>query len=240
MSLNDEPQAGEPPVEIPVDDQWQEQFAGQEDAGEDAPSVSGETIPSFPHYVVRFYPGKGGFTRTKNTPMSRNQAEVLEGPSGSVGERIFDDLFLRVSKTTQKDGVTIPKSAEDYRDNVEAFQKKLNKIARVGKFHMVTPVAPVQDALDGYAKQFAFDAIVEIRESTDTYQGVTRTRNRIIWESLRALDDPASSRKAKPGTTSLDWARMKIEEIDKATAARNTLAGRTAGGVSRKPGTLND
>jgi len=132
--LNDDPNAGngDEQVNIPIDEDWAEQFAGQEDVGEDAPRVSGQTIQTFPFYHVRFHPGKGGFTKKKQTPMARCSCEVVAGPEGTVGERVFDDIFLRVSKTTMVDGMDVPKSPGDYEEDKGNFQKKLNKIARVG------------------------------------------------------------------------------------------------------------
>ena len=244
--LNEEPNvAGAPTYEVPVDDAWAEQFEGQEDAGEDAPSVSGETLPTFPYYLVHFDKGKGGFTKgEKKTPVARTSCTISGGPEDTEGERVFDDLFLRVSKTTQENGLVVPKSEKKYKEDCGNFQRKLNKIARVGKFATAFPQAPIEDAIEAYAKQFevggGFDGVVEIRESTETYKGVTRTRNRIIWESLRALDDPAVSRKAKPGMSALDEAREKIEAADKASAAKGSRDGKTAGSVSRVGAGLSD
>lgn len=230
--------------DVPVDDAWAEQFEGQEQAGEGEASILGETLPAFPYYVVRFDRGKGGFTRgEKHTPVARVSCKVVEGPSDSVGARVFDDIFLRVSKTTTENGLVVPKSAKQYQEDVQASHERLNRIARVGKFAVAKPQAPNEDAIDAYAQQFGnpgFDAVLQLLESTDTYNNVTRTKNRIWWKNLRALDDPAIGRKAKPGQSALDQAREKIEEANKAAAARNPNAGRTASSVSRKPGSLAD
>ncbi len=244
--LNEEPNvAGAPTYEVPVDGAWAEQFEGQEAAGEDAATVSGETIPSFAYYVVHFDKGKGAFSRgEKKTPMARISLIISSGPIGSERERVFDDLYLRVSKTTEENGLVVPKTDKKYKEDCEAFQKKLNKIARVGKFATAKPQAPTEDALEAYAKQFevggGFDAVLEIREQTSTYLGVTRTQNRIAWQGLRALDDPAISKKAKPGTSALDEAREKIEAADKASAAKGSRDGKTAGSVSRVGAGLSD
>jgi len=228
-----------PPYDVSVDDSWAEQFAGQEDAGEDAPSVSGGTVPSFAYYLVHFDKGRGAFSKgEKKTPMARVSLTISGGPSGTEDERVFDDLYLRVSKTTLENGLLVPKTDKKYKEDCEAFRKKLNKIARIGKFATASPQAPVEDALEAYAKQFevggGFDAVVEIREQPNTYMGVTRMQNRIAWQSLRALDDPAVSRKAKPGTSALDEAREMIEAADKANAAKGSRDGKTAGSLSRK------
>jgi hypothetical protein len=244
--LNEDPNVESTPTfDIPVDDAWAEQFDGQEEAGEDAPSVSGGTIPSFPYYVVHFDKGTGGFTKgEKKTPVARPSCTISEGLDGTEGERVFGDLFLRVSKTTVDNGLVVPKTDKKYKEDCEAFRKKLNKVARVGKFATASPQAPTEEAIDAYAKQFeaggGFDAIVEIREQPNTYMGVTRMQNRIIWESMRALDDPAVSRKAKPGTSAADEAREKIEAADKASAAKGSRDGKTAGSLSRKAGGLSD
>jgi hypothetical protein len=237
MSLNEDPAiAGQQPTpDIPVDDGWAEQFAGQEEAGEIAPKISGQTIPTFQFYRVKFHPGKGGLSRgAKKTPLARIHGEILDGPEGTVGERVFEDMYLRVSKTTTENGLEVPKSEKDYDEDCGNFQYRLNKIARVGKFESIRPTAPVEEALTAYAQQFDFEAIIEIRESSDTWQGVTRMRNRFIWESLRGIDDPAITKKAKPGTTALQEATEKIEAADKAAAMRAGKDGRTAGSVARR------
>jgi len=51
------------------------------------------------------------------------------------------------------------------------------------------------------------------------------------------LDDPAVSKKAKPGTTALAEATEKIAVSDK-NAAKKGADGRTAGSVARRSGGL--
>lgn len=226
----------QPAADVPVDDGWQEQFAGAEDAGEDAPKVGGQTIPSFPYYFIKGISGKAGFTKKKQSPVIRPGMQIVNGPDGTIGETVFDDLYLLINRTTQVEGVEVPKDAEEYAEQVKKNLKKLNKIARVGKFGQAHPLNGSKTALETYAKQFeSFPlSVVEIRESTETYEGNTRTRNRIIWESLRAVDDPASSKKAKPGTTAGQEAEAAIEAANKAAANKAGKDGRTAGSVTRK------
>ena len=231
-----------------ADDGWAEQFAGQEAAGEDPAKISGQTVPSFGFYGVHFFTGKGGFTKQKKSPTVRIGATITAGPAGTVDTIVWDDLYLLVSKTkTEKVGdqlVESPKDATDFADDVEARNKKLNKLARVGKFGQAAPANASKTALDAYAAQFeginkaGFDGVVEIRESTEEYQGVSRTRNRIILESLRAPDEPATKAGQKKGfKTAADEMLAMIEAAD-ATAARKAGKGdgRTAGSVVRKAG----
>lgn len=239
--LNDENVGADAVAAGYIDEDWAEQFAGQDEAGEEAPRVSGQTIPTFPYYVLQFDKGKGAVSANAKTPMARVSAVVVEGPAGTVGERVFDDLFLRVSKTTFADGVKVQKEAEKYGTDLENFRKKLNKIARVGGFELSHPTGASIEALDAYAKQFerggdGFLAIAEVRESSDTYQGVTRIRNRIIWESLRSLDEPATSKKAKPGTNAYDEAVEQIAARNKSLAGKAGGDGRTAGSVAGRGG----
>ena len=227
-------------VDTYVDEDWANQFDGMDDAGEVAPVVSGQTIPSFGYYHLRFVNGKGAISSGKaKSPMARLQAVVVNGPDGTVGERLFDDLYLRVSKTTTEDGVAVPKDADTYTEHCEKFQHTLNKIARIGSFELSHPTAAAVEALDAYAQQFGvkgdggFDAICEVSESTDTWQGVTRTRNRIRLQSLRALDDPAIGKRMAPGTSAQEESIIKVNERNTVMAARAGGSGRTAASVSR-------
>lgn len=220
-------------------------YVGGEDAGEDAPRVSGQTVPSFPYYLFHFSAGKGSEAKKKKTPLARVGGTVKAGPDGTEDSPVFDDLYLKVSKTTMDNGCEVPKDAQDYEDDKKSFQKKLNKIARVGKFGKAFPVDRSKDAVNAYAEQFkageGFDCIIEIRESTDTYEGVTRTRNRIVFESMRALDDPPTKAGLKKGyKTALEEAEAMIAAANKVSAGKAQGAGRTAGSVTRKPGSLSD
>lgn len=220
-------------------------YAGGEDAGEDAPRVSGQTVQSFPYYIFHFNAGKGGEAKKKKTPLARVGGFIKGGPEGTEDSPVFDDLYLKVSKTRMEDGVEVPKEAADYEDDKTAFQKKLNKIARIGKFGKAFPVDRSKDAVNAYAEQFkaadGFDCIIEIRESTDTYEGVTRSRNRIIFESMRAVDDPPTKQGLKKGyKTALEEAEAMIAAANKVSAGKAQGAGRTAGSVTRKPGALAD
>jgi len=228
-------------VDSYVDEDWADQFDGMDEAGEVAPVVSGQTIPSFGYYVLRFVNGKGAISSgAAKTPLARLQAVVQNGPDGTVGERLFDDFYLRVSKTTTEDGVKVPKDAELYAEHVKLFQNSLNKIARIGQFELPHPTAAAVEALDTYAQQFGvkgeggFTAICEVSESTDTWQGVTRTRNRMRLLSLRAVDDPCIGKRMPPGTSALEEAMIKIEEKNRIMATREAGVGRTASSVSRR------
>lgn len=238
----------DPAVQIPVDDGWVDQFSGQDQAGEEPPKVSGQTVPSFGFYGVHFFAGKGGFTKNKKSPTVRFGATITAGPAGTGDTIVWDDLYLLVSKTkTEKVGeqvVESPKDAGDFADDVKSRNQKLNKLARVGKFGQAAPVNGSKAALDAYAAQFeginkaGFDGIVEIRESTEEYQGVSRTRNRIILESLRANDEPATKAGQKKGFKDAASEMLAAIEAADAVAAKKAGKGdgRTAGSVTRKGG----
>jgi len=231
-----------------VDEEWGSQFQGA-DVAEEPPKLSDQTIPTFPYYVVHVKNAKGGLTKGEaKTPVARIVAQVLEGLTGTEGTIIFDDLYLRTSKTTKQDGVVVPKDASDFQDDADALKAKLLKIARIGKFEKPYPTDFPGDPgtkAAGYATQFAgpgeqwFDVIVEIRESLNKYNGVEKLQNKIIWESARALDDKAAGKKAKPGTSALEEAREKIAERNRVIAGASGKDGRTAGAVSRRPGSLD-
>lgn len=234
------------PGEQFVDEDWSGQFAGN--VQEEAPKLSDQTIPTFPYYIVHVKNAKGSLTKTAKTPTARVIAFVNGGPDGTEGTVLFDDIYLKTSKTTMSDGVVVPKDPMDYKDDCDTLEAKLRKIARVGGFAKALPTdfpGDPQRKAELYAAQFAgagekgFDLIVEVRETSKTYQGVTKIVNQIVWESARALNDPAVGKKAKPGTSALDEAKEKIADRNKLAAAASGKDGRTAGSVSRKPGSLS-
>lgn len=201
--------------------------------------VSGKTVPSFPLYVVHFGGAKAGYSTKKGTPFVRPYLHIRAGLDGTAGDIVSDDLYLSVSKTTtDDDNIVQRKSAEKFKEDAERLVMILNKIARVGGFGKAHPAGYDKTSLDAYAEQFAgpneqgFDAIVEIRETTEEFEGRKRTRNRIIWESLAALDDPADAKKLRAaGKTALDEALLKIEERN--AAEQKKAKSGTAGSTSR-------
>lgn len=199
--------------------------------------VSGKTVPSFPLYVVHFGGAKAGFTAKKGSPYVRPWCLIKAGLDGTEGTLVSDDLFLSVSPNTMEDGVSVPKTSEKFHEDADRLVKILNKIARVGGFGQAHPRSYDKNDLDVYATQFAgvgeqgFDAIVEIREVTEEWEGNKRTRNRIIWESLASPNDAADAKKlAAQGKTALDEALLKIADRNKAAGAAKTG---TAGATSR-------
>ena len=234
-------------ADIPIDDSWGEQFAGGEELEEDAPRTSDQTIPQFPYYVVRFNFGRGRVIGKTEMPLAGVGAVIKEGPEGTIGERVFDDLFLKISEMKTVDGVRVEKSAEEFKKGTDFLTKIFNKVARIGKFPKAYPTDFPGDSktkADCYAKQFeatgGFDAIIEVTERADSYRGGGARKNRFDWLSMRALDDPAHLKRSAAGSSALDEAREKIEAANKVLIAKASKDGQTAGSVSRKPGTLND
>lgn len=230
----------DPTEEVPVDDGWAEQYAGQEEAGEDEAQLAGQTIPFFSYYFVKGLPNpKAGYTKKKGSPVIRPGLQIVNGPEGTLEESVFDDLYLKINRNDQQGE---RKSDEDFQKQVKANQKKLNKIARVGRFTQAFPLDSSKTALETYAKQFeGFYGIVEIRERTEEYEGRSITKNRVVWESLRATDDPPTKKGLKKGYKTAE------EEALAEIAAANQIAakqagkgdGRTAGSVSKR-GSLRD
>lgn len=203
--------------------------------------VSGKTVPSFPLYVVHVGGAKHFFTQKKGTPGVRPYVIIKEGLDGTEGTLVSDDLYLSVSQTTEEDGVQVPKTPEKFAADADNLVRKLNKIARIGNFGQNVPKGYDATALETYAAQFGanggFDAILEIREVTETYEGVTRTRNRIVWESMAAPGDPADAKKAqKAGLDALGEARAKIAERNK--AATGPKSGTAAATQRTNPASL--
>lgn len=200
--------------------------------------VSGITIESFGYYIVHFGGAKAAFKST-GVPSVRPWSQVREGPTGTVGHFLSDDLgnpFIAPSPTTEVDGVKVKKDAATYAKQGDVIQKLLNKVARVGEFQSSHPTdLNSLAALEAYAKQFegrngeGFDAIIEVSTEKNEYQGNTTFRNRIKWDSMRAFTDPAVG-KEFAGKTALEEARAKIAERNKRNAGAKTG---TAGATSR-------
>lgn len=177
--------------------------------------IAGGTVPFFSYYIVHFDGASPAFSKKKGTPSARAAVTIKGGPAGTEGKKVFDDRYLTVSRTEEVDGVTQRKSEEDFQADCKRLQKTLNLIAKVGKFTRPWPADFSKEAMVHYAKLWSanggFDAIVEISERKEVYQGSEQKRNRINWDSLRAFTDPALDAKlAAAGKTALDEAKAAI------------------------------
>lgn len=204
--------------------------------------VSGKTVPTGT-YLVHFGGAKAKFSQG-GTPTARPWAQIKEGQDGTVGELVSADLYLAPSLTTFEDGVKQAKTPEKLKEQAAAVQKNLNRIARIGQFGLNRPTdLTSQQALDVYTEQFGqnggFDAIIEIRESTEMYQGVESIRNKFVWESMAALTDIADDKKlAAAGKTALDEARAKIEKKNAVLRKNAPKTGTAAAGSRPSPESL--
>lgn len=214
-----------------------QEYAGW-DPGEDEPRISGKVIPAFPFYLIKLAPNAAlRYSRQKKTPSARVGVRVLEGLEEGVGETIFDDLYLAVSRDERTgeddaDGnaIEIPKSGEKLAEDILNFQHRLNKVARVFGFAVQSPQNKSEPALQGYVSQFnqAAEAealaIVEIRIERPRQPGAT-ARNRIQWDSLRHLEDPAVDKKLRAEKkTALQEARQRRAEREQAMKGTSASA----------------
>lgn len=229
------------------------EFAGWQEGVEDAPRVGGIVVPTFGYYVVELLGAQSRFSKNKGTPSARIGVRILEGIDGGVGENVWDDLYLAVSKEKALDGksrdaegnlVMVAKSPEEYAKSIAEFQKGLNKVARVFGLPRSRPTGKTEAEIDLYTGQFVAlaegankpKAVVEI--TVEARQGF-QPRNRIHWMSLRALTEKAVGKAgADKGQNAYAEAKAKIEErktaAGKAGAAalrRAAPAGNAAGGL---------
>ena len=188
----------------------------------------------FPYYVVKFEDGKGAFSRVKSTPSARYRIAVLHGPAGTIGERLFDDLYLSISPTKSEGQgdrrIDVPKTDKEKSDARKMLSNTQNKVARVLEFDAKSPNGFSQDEIDAYAKQFCKGLVAVVSISYIKAQGTYPAKNRIDLLSLARPDDPAHGKKAPAGQTAMEEALLKIQEFDSRKAASNPT---TAGAYSK-------
>jgi len=229
------------------DDAYAAIYGRPMDDDEGQRQVGSEPIPRFDYYMLHFEEGKGELLGVNKAPAIQVVATVVEGPDGTVGRKVFDTMFLEVSKNKYiKEGsnsVQVPKTKEEFEETVERHLRKLNRIGRIGKFGISRPTSFMQADLQTYGLQFGinggFDAIVAVSISKarpDGKGGEWPARNRIIWQSMAALDDPELDKQDKPtGRSCHEEARDKMVKFNERKAAKgNGRAGRTAGSLKRQ------
>jgi hypothetical protein len=156
--------------------------------------------------------------------------EVLNGPTGSKGRFVSDDIYISVSPIAkEKDEATgeqveRQKSDEEIQTGVAKVKKTLRRIAAALKFQKAGPATLTEEALRVYASAFADrEGIVAIR--VEKAKGNFDARNRIVWLSLRAPSDAAS---AVGFSSAIEEANSRIQ---KANAKKQVGSGRTLGGL---------
>lgn len=220
------------------------EYGGNWASGEEEARVSGQAIPAFPFAIGVLTNAALKFSRNKQTPSIRVGFKIEEGIDGQEDATVFDDLYLSVSKEEPLDGkstdgagnlVMVPKSAEKLAEDVEAFQKRLNKVARILHLPLAGPKNRSQQALEAYASQFqdaikrGEKAVIDVTIRNDRGQ----PQNRINWYGIRALDDKAVDKKLRAaGKTAAEEARQRITERAQKGGSGGTQ-GRTAGAMRR-------
>lgn len=212
-------------------------FAGVQEDAVGEREVSGAVVPSFGYYVVHFGGAKAKFSKS-GIPDVRPWCKVVAGLSGTEGTLVSDSIgspfkgvpMIAPNPTTTDDaGVVTKKAPALLQEQAQVITKILNQIAKVGRFALARPRDfNSLEALSAYAGQFeangGFDAIVEI--AYEPARGGYGERNRIKWESIAALDDPAQT-KQFAGKTALEEAKAKIEARS-AAAGKPKVGGKAA------------
>src|SRR3990167_9546280 len=102
-----------------------------------AARVSGEALPGFAFYVLDPQAASLNYRLDdRGAPIARIRWLIKDGPEETVGQSLFTDLRLYVSKqkyTEDKDengrAVTIPKTAAEFAEDIKKFQADLNRVA---------------------------------------------------------------------------------------------------------------
>jgi len=221
------------------------EYAGWDDTVPEA-KVSGQTIPAFGFYVAQPFNGKLRDLKPGTTPSGRIGIKMVEAPTSAVDARIFDDLYLGVSKEKASDEVgpggrpvKVPKTAAEIAKSTNYFQHTLNRLAQALGLALKHPVAKTEAALETYLSQFEGDNtplfIVEVGIEPPRQAGQT-ARNRIKWDTARHPSEPAVDKAlAAQGKTALDEARLRIAERNTIEAAKAALALKKAGVTAATP-----
>ena len=205
---------------------------GLDDVDEPDREVGYDPVPRFDMYHVKFQGAGSGFSKDKGTPYVRPTAVVVNGPQGTVGRIISDDIYLRVSDTIREKDKTTgevterPRTPDEREKAVDEIRKTLKRIAVRLKLDRPVPPSLSEEGLKAYAVGFTDkEAILAIR--VEKARGDYPARNRIIWRSIAAPNDPPSK-----GTDKYATAREESQAlIDKWNAKPPTGGSRTAGGL---------
>lgn len=170
-------------------------------------------IDAFTHYVLK--PSGARRHRTTTNVGAKVSVEVLEGPGETVGFKFTDSgdagYGFIVSRESGPQGKRVTLNDEEWNKKVENRRRLFNRIRQVLGLGMAVPPGSFNDAaVDAYCAQFAnarpFVAEVRVEVGLDGVQ-----RNKIVWESIAALDEQELDRNKKPlGKTAHQFAKEKI------------------------------
>jgi len=188
-------------------------------------------IPPFTAYVVK--PLKAQTHRTEANVSARVQVEILEGPGETSGKKITDNggIWFVVSRNKKDRQGKVLGQLDDaaYAQKRDRAIKSLNRIRKALGLTFAWPQGGLHDAaVDQYCAQFAQAQpfVVEIRVEKD---GNGTERNRIVWESAAALDEPQLDSGDKPtGKTAHEAAQAMIKQ-------QNERRAQAKGGGSAQP-----
>jgi len=219
--------------ESTVDPAYLELFgSGLDDVEEPEREVGVPPIQRFDKYHVKFLGATSGFSKTAGAAYVRPTLEIVEGPEGTVGRRVSDDIYFNVKDTVkERDKVTgeeteRPRTTAEKGKIVDELRKTLKRIAVQLSLTRSVPPALTEEGLAAYAVGFTdCEAILAIR--VEKARGDYDARNRIVWRSISALNGPPSKKEAGFGTA-LEEAQAAIA---KAGTKQPSGGSRTAGGL---------
>lgn len=210
------------------------EYGGPWKEGEDDAKIRGQIVAPSEFAVVTLVGAQARWSKTKNTPSARIGVRVEEHhDEGAIGEVVWDDLYLAVSKTERTDDkdedgrpVEVPKAAAKLAEDIDSFQKRLNRVARAIGLALARPAGKNEGAINAYVGQYeaakGAKFIIPIRVQKD-FRG--EPQNRLGWEGLRALTDKAVDKKLRAaGKTSYDEAKAEFAKRAKKGGAPTTAA----------------
>lgn len=210
------------------------EFAGPWAGGEDDAKIRGQLVAASEFAVASLVGASARWSKQKNTPSARIGVKIEEHPDAEmVGEVVWDDLYLSVSKTQRTDekdedgrAIEEPKAAAKLAEDIDSFQKRLNRIARVLGLQVARPQSKSEGGINAYVGQFesvkGVKFIIPIRIQKD-FQG--QPQNRLGWEGIRALTDKAINKKLRAANKSAyDEAKEEFAKRAKKGGAPTTAA----------------
>lgn len=214
-----------------VDPAYLEVLTGIENEPLPERQVGYEPVPRFDHFHVRFTGASPGFFPSGDSYL-RVTAEILNGPQGTVGRIVSDDVrFTPGDITFERDPDTKeltqrPMTSEERATAVGEVRKTLRYIAGALGFTQIAPASLTEADIARYGVQFVGkEAILALR--IKQARGNRDASNKFVFLSIAAPSGPA---KSNGFPNALAEAQAKIE---KANAKKKLGSAKTAGGLAR-------
>jgi len=197
-----------------LDPLYQQMYGGGLGTGTAERQVGFPVLPRFSYYVLKTLKATRRRSKDGGNVGVQVMVEVIEGPGGTTGMKFTDSSNLAygfiVGRMSGKQGQQVRLDDAAWQEKVDKRKLLLNRIAKTLGLALAVPSGFTDPAVDQYAGQFekprTFVAEVRIDKGDDGVE-----RNRIIWESVAAVDEAVHDRNGQPtGQNALQEAREKI------------------------------